>query len=185
MSTWMIRWTSVLPLVMALASTELPAIRDVEADLQKEQGAAAAIVAVKAKFVGVWALLSAVTTGADGKVSNRYGVKPSGRITYDSSGRMSAILMGAGRKKVGSLDLRDATESESKAVLQSFAAYYGRFDVNEANKTVIHHVEASLDPNWVSTDLVRSYEFEGDKLILTAASPTGAKTRLVWQRQKD
>lgn len=180
-----IRWTSVVPLVMALASTELAAARDVEADLQKEQGSAAANVAVKAKFVGVWTLLSSVTTTADGKVSNHYGDKPSGRITYDSSGRMSALLMGADRKKVSSLHLRNATESESKAVLQSFTAYYGRFDVNEANKTVIHHVDASLDPNWVGTDLVRSYEFEGDKLILTAASPTGAKTRLVWQRQKD
>ena len=103
-----IRWTVALPFVMAMASTELAAARDVEADLQKEQGSAAANVAVKAKFVGVWTLLSSVTTTADGKVSNRYGDKPSGRITYDGSGRMSAILMGAGRRKVGSLDLRDA-----------------------------------------------------------------------------
>lgn len=181
----MIGWTVAVPLVMALASTELAAIRGVEVDLQKEQGSAASAVAVKAKFVGVWTLLSSVTTTADGKVSNRYGDKPSGRITYDSSGRMSALLMGAGRKKVSSLDLRNATESESKAVLQSFTAYYGRFDVNEANKTVIHHVEVSLDPNWVGTDLVRSYEFDGDKLILTATSLPGSKTRLVWQRQKD
>ena len=146
---------------------------------------AASASSIKDRLVGVWTLLSAVTSTADGKVSNRYGDKPSGRITYDKSGRMSAILMGADRKKVGSLDLRDASDSESKSVLQSFAAYYGTFDVDTVNQTVIHHVEASLDPNWVGTDQVRGYEFNGDNLILTASRLPGLKTRLVWQRQKD
>ncbi len=181
-----VRWgdQSWEEMMLAYVDVAIPAAADPQKVLLRPAPAASAS-SIKDRLVGVWTLLSAVTSTADGKVSNRYGDKPSGRIAYDSSGRMSAILMGADRKKVAALDLRDASDSESKSVLQSFTAYYGTFDVDTVNQTVIHHVEVSLDPNWVGTDQVRGYEFIGDNLILTASRLPGLKTRLVWQRQKN
>jgi hypothetical protein len=33
--------------------------------------------------------------------------------------------------------------------------YFGTFDIDEATRTVIHHVQASLVPSYVGTDLKR------------------------------
>ncbi len=139
---------------------------------------------VKARFIGVWSLLAVETTNASGAITRSYGDKPIGRITYDKAGRMSALLMGPDRKKIAAVNLRDATEAEARGILQAFTSYYGTFDVDPVAKTVIHHVELSLHPNWVGTDLVRTYEFNGDKLTLTAITAPGTTTRLVWQRQE-
>ena len=56
--------------------------------------------------------------------------------------------------------------------------------MDEAAKTVIHHVTGALNPAWPGTDLRRTYEFNGDKLTLIAASGTG-KILLVWQKESD
>jgi Lipocalin-like domain len=63
-------------------------------------------------------------------------------------------------------------------------AYQGTFDVDESKGIVIHHVAAALNPNWVGTDLVRSYKFEGNKLTLSVkyAESVGV---LVWERLPD
>ena len=140
---------------------------------------------IKDRFIGVWSLLSVETISASGAVTRSYGDKPIGRITYDKAGRMSALLMGPDRKKIAAVNLRDATEPEARGILQAFTSYYGTFDVDPVAKTVTHHVELALHPNWTGTDLVRTYEFDGDKLILTAVTAPGASTRLVWQRQKE
>ncbi len=139
---------------------------------------------VKDRFIGVWSLLAVEATSASGAITRSYGEKPIGRITYDKAGRMSALLMGPDRKKIAALNLRDATEAEARGILQAFTSYYGTFDVDPVAKTVTHHVELALHPNWVGTDLVRTFEFNGDKLILTAITAPGSSTRLVWQRQE-
>jgi hypothetical protein len=120
------------------------------------------------RFLGVWKLISCESRNqATGEIRYPYGTSPVGRLTYDAEGRMSAILMKPDR-------LTDATDG--------FMAYFGTFDVDEAAQTVIHHVQASLNLDWVGVDLRRAYEFSGsDRLILTAAYETNV-TRLVWQR---
>jgi hypothetical protein len=58
------------------------------------------------------------------------------------------------------------------------------FDVDEAKGVVIHHVKAALNPNWVGTDLIRSYAFEGNRLTLTVQYAT-SKGVLIWEREPD
>lgn len=118
----------------------------------------------RAKFAGVYKLVSYERKAANGEVTQVYGPNPVGRITYDNAGRMSAFLMRPGR-----------------TTQDGFTAYMGTFDVDE--KTVIHHVEAALNPSWPGTDLRRSYEFSGNRLILTVAGPNALT--LVWEREKD
>jgi len=65
-------------------------------------------------------------------------------------------------------------------------AYYGNFEVDEATHTVIHHVQASLVPSWVGTDLKRNFYFEVGSLVLTRTSPDGTSSdRLVFDREPD
>ena len=48
-----------------------------------------------------------------------------------------------------------------------------------------HHVEGSVNPNWVKTDLVRYYAFseDGERLMLSIRNPQGRVTgTLTWER---
>jgi hypothetical protein len=138
--------------------------------------------AVREKFLGVWKLVSYDSHPQDGPIRQIYGPNPIGRITYDKAGHMSAFLMRPGRKPAQ--NPRAATVEELREIQSGFVAYFGTFDVDEAAKTVIHHVTGALNPAWPGTDLRRTYEFSGDKLTLTAASGTG-KIVLVWQKESD
>lgn len=148
---------------------------------------AAAPATVRDRFIGTWRLVSVDSTSAEGAKTKPYGEKPEGRIQYEKSGRMSAMLMRTDRKKISAASLADATLEELRDANRSFTAYYGTFDIDEAKKIVTHHLAFANNPNWVGTDLVRSYQFENNTLILTAASPTapGTKLRLVWERLPD
>jgi YD repeat-containing protein len=137
------------------------------------------------RFVGVWKLMSCQLKSANGDLSYPYGQEPVGRITYDKAGRMSATLMRRGRPTTYTRDSLGKTTREDLAeVLRGFTAYFGTFDVDESTHTVIHHVEASIYPSNVGTDLKRTYEFSGNQLILTAVMTQGIM-RLVWERQPD
>lgn len=152
-----------------------------------------AAAATKDKLIGVWRLVSyEMKDRATGKVTLPYGPKPEGRITYDRSGRMSAQLMRPGRNPLkgkvpgagAALILAGASEAELREMAGGFIAYYGTYDIAEAERTIIHHVKGCLIPNWVGTDLRRLYEFSGNRLTLTADAVKAIGT-LVWEREAD
>jgi hypothetical protein len=144
------------------------------------------------EFIGAWKLVSYEHRSAAGEISYPMGQHPVGRIAYDPLGRMSAQLMPADRPNFkGS----PGTSEERAAAFDTYVAYYGTYmalirhlygtyTVNPADHQVVHHVEASLFPNWAGTDLTRSYEFSGSQLILRAAWQQGAELRLVWERAR-
>ena len=128
------------------------------------------------EFVGAWKLISFERRTAAGEVTYPMGQNPVGRITYDALGRMSAQLMRPDRPHFQN----SAGSAEEKvAAFDGYVAYYGTYTVNPANHTVVHHVEASLNPNWAGIDLTRSYEFSNSQLILSTA-----ELRLVWERAR-
>jgi len=142
---------------------------------------------VRDRFLGTWRLSSFDATLAGGTTTKPYGDAPEGRIQYEKSGRMSAMLMRTDRKKISAASLETAPLEELRDATSGFTAYYGTFDIDESKKIVTHHLKFANNPNWVGTDLVRSYQFENNTLILTATSPArpGATLRLVWERLPD
>lgn len=147
--------------------------------------------AARDAFTGVWNLVSFDRKTADGKTVQPYGPSPVGRLTYDSKGRMSAILMRPERRAASLTPannsaeaLRTAADGDLREMVSGFAAYYGTFDVDETRKLVIHHVKAALIPGWAGTDLVRSYQFSGKRLTLTVTGAASQGT-LVWERDPD
>jgi hypothetical protein len=139
------------------------------------------------EFVGAWKLISFERRTAAGEVTYPMGQNPVGRITYDALGRMSAQLMRPDRPKFQSASPAKWSAEEKAAAFDGFIAYYGTFSVSETERVVIHHVEASLYPHWVGTDLRRFYEFSGNQLILRAVNGSGGQgteSRLVWERAR-
>ena len=126
------------------------------------------------RFFGAWRYVEATL---DGKPPPGRGAGAKGMIYYDPSGAMVVqVAPGRERGKAGS----EPTPEEAKAALTGYIAYFGSYSVDGAARTVTHHRQGSVQPGDVA-DLVRGYEFVGDRLIL---QPPGTSYQVVWERIK-
>jgi hypothetical protein len=78
---------------------------------------------------------------------------------------MSATLMRAKRSKFAARDIAGGTIEEQIMAVQTYLSYCGKYEIQD-NK-VIHHIEASLFPNWVGIDQERFFEFKDNRLFLS------------------
>jgi len=123
---------------------------------------------------GAWRYLASTT---DGKPVPGRGANPAGIIYYDPSGAMVVqVAPDKERAKAGAAP----TPDESQAALAGYVAYFGTYTVDERARTVTHHRQASVQPGDVA-DLVRGYEFTGDRLVLR---PPGTTYEVIWERIK-
>jgi hypothetical protein len=137
---------------------------------------------VATKFVGSWSLMSWTLTAPDGRIEFPYGEDAVGCIMYTPEGRMAAHLMRRQRDLFSSDNRRESTPEERAAAFLEYFSYCGPYTLQPDARTITHHVEACSFPNWVGTDLVRNFRFEGDSLTLWAALASGAEHILVWKR---
>ncbi len=134
---------------------------------------------VPRQVVGHWRLVT--FENVDEKGVARLAPYAGGRLMYDAGGNMSAQLMRSDRKPMSS----PSNETERAAAYATYTAYYGKYTIDAAAGTVTHHVEGSVNPNWVKTDLVRWYQFanNGNVLTLSIKNPEGRVTgTLTWER---
>jgi Lipocalin-like domain len=80
------------------------------------------------------------------------------------------------RKRAGAV----MTPEEAFVALKDYIAYFGTYTVNEQAGTVTHHRADNLQPG-ESGDLVRRYEFVGDRLVLR---PPNSTMEVTWERIK-
>jgi hypothetical protein len=131
--------------------------------------AAGAAPAVEEQIVGTYRLARYAPHGSE----------PIGRISYDASGRMWAMIFPPGRKPV----TRDSSPEEYRDTMRGVIAYYGTYTIDEATGRVIHHVEAASNPQWIGDDFIRWYRFEGRNLVI-ALNPR-FENPLLWERLPD
>jgi hypothetical protein len=126
------------------------------------------------RFFGAWRY---VASNVDGKPVAGRGVSPKGLIYYDPSGHMGVhVAPDLERGKAGS----EPTPEEAKAALKGYVSYFGTYSIDEQAGTVTHHRTSSVQPGDVA-DLVRGYEFTGDRLILR---PLNTTQEVIWERIK-
>lgn len=140
----------------------------------------------KEQFVGTWKLVSFEFRHSDGGIVHPLGEDPVGRLTYDAKGNMSVHLMSRYRGSFAQKDQLKGTPDEIKAAFEGFIAYFGTYEIDEEEGSVVHHVEGSLFPNLVGGDQKRLFRFDGDRLELTApARPWGGVSMtgvLLWEQ---
>jgi len=120
------------------------------------------------RFPGAWRLISAEYRAMDGSlVESPWGPEPQGMLMYDSYGNMSVQLGRRERPRFASGDQLRGTAEEIKAAFESYNGYWGRYEVDERTRTITHHVQQAMFPNWVGTKQVRHYKFQDNKLIFT------------------
>ena len=138
------------------------------------------------ELVGAWALVDFEFRTDDGKVVHPFGEQARGSIIYTASGRYSAQLMRRGRPHLAAGDQLRGTPEEIAANFKGCISYFGRYEVDEKEGVVIHHVEGSLFPNMEGTRQERFFELSGDRLVLrtppTRLASEMAVGVLVWKR---
>ena len=137
-------------------------------------------------LVGTWRLLSFEARVSGGGSSQPFGSDPIGVLVYDSAGNFSVQLARSGRPEFLSGDMQDGTDDEIRAAYTGYIAYFGAYDVNEAEGYLTHKVDVSLFPNWQGVPQQRFFALSGNTLTLTTP-PTpfgGREVRgvLVWER---
>lgn len=136
-------------------------------------------------LLGSWGLVSFEQFLPSGEVSKAFGDAPLGVILYQADGRMSAQLSVGSPTRFASDDPDLASAEEAHAAWRAYFGYWGTFRVDAEKGVVVHRVEGSSFPNWIGTEQVRQFRFEGaHRLILETKSSSG-DFRAVWQRRVD
>ena len=133
------------------------------------------------RLVGNWTLLSYDSIHADGTTGKPFG-NAVGRLTYDELGYMSGQVMRPDRAAIARTN---KGTRRLRAAYAGYIAYFGTYQVNDADATVVHHVRGALNPEWVGGRQVRRFRFEGDLLILQVDIPRPdglVRHVLTWER---
>lgn len=115
-------------------------------------------------LLGVWTLVDSYDELATGEILPSRGAIPTGILMYDSNRRMAVQVMNDGRPKSIS---RNQSVDSVRAILDTYTAYFGVFEVDEAKGCVLHHIEGHLCPEEVGTTRIRFYQVTNGVLVLT------------------
>ena len=146
------------------------------------------MAAQDASPLGTWRLVSYHTETPDGTRTFPLGEDVAGIAMYLPNGRVSIQFMRKDRPLFKSGDAWRGTLEEERAAFEGYFAYTGRYTIDAARSRVTHHIEICSAPNYVGTNLERTFTVSGDRLTLRTpqrqlAGQTSSST-LVWERMK-
>lgn len=144
--------------------------------------------ALQQQLVGTWALVLVDNVLPDGSRVRLYGAEPQGLLMFDGQGHYSLQILRAGRARFTSSDKNQGTPEENQATVQGTNSHFGRYAVNEAERTLTFHIEHASFPNWEGTEQRRAFTLTGDELTYSVPAPTtggkGTVGEVRWRRVK-
>jgi hypothetical protein len=139
---------------------------------------------LKEQVVGTWSYISVDTVRPDGSREHMYGPNPKGLVIFDSNGRYALVNARSDLAKFASNNRTQGTAEENKAVVLGSIAHFGRYTVNEADKTITFYIEGSTFPNWSGIEQKRPFTLTGDELKWTTPASGGGLGEVVLKRAK-
>lgn len=135
-------------------------------------------------IVGAWQLVGYEVP--DEVPERRYplGRVPAGQLLYSPDGYMAVHYMAGDRPLLKAKSWLVAGDDERLAAVRSYGGYSGRYEW--LGDRVVHHVDASIYPNWVGATMVRLVTLEGPDLVLRSGdpNPAGRPTPVLrWRRR--
>jgi Lipocalin-like domain len=132
------------------------------------------------QLFGLWQLVGQFNVAKDGR-QIPVAERQRGRISWDRSGHVWVLLYNDGRKSAANPLM--PTLEEYREMNSGLMTYYGTYDIDETKQTVTHHLQAAANPSLIGTDLVRHYEFTGNRVALIF--PGQAQRHVVFERLSD
>ena len=132
---------------------------------------------LKEQIVGTWTYVLNETVRPDGSKSLTFGPNPSGLVIYGADGRYVSFVGRASIPKFASNSRTAGTADENKAVVSGSIATFGRYSINDADRTLTVNIEYSSFPNWTGTEQKRPFTITGDELKYTVAAASAGDGR--------
>lgn len=139
---------------------------------------------LKEQVVGTWTYVSVDTVRPDGSRVPMFGPNPQGLAIFDGNGRYALMTSRSDLPKFASNNRIEGTPEEYKAVVQGLISHFGRYTVNDADKTITFSIENSSFPNWNRIEQKRPFTVAGDELKWTTAGSSGGSAEVVLRRAK-
>jgi hypothetical protein len=136
-------------------------------------------------LAGSYSIVSSAGT-VDGKRVETYGEKPKGMLILSGNGQYQLSILRNDLPKFVSNARVKGTPEENKAVVGGSINHFGRYSVDEKEKTITFNIDGSTFPNWAGTTQKRPYTLKGGTLtyqVLSSSGGTGSG-EVVWQRIK-
>ncbi|PYL02793.1 MAG: hypothetical protein DME32_05575 [Verrucomicrobia bacterium] len=137
-------------------------------------------------LLGTWRLVSFEALDSKGERQFPLGKQVSGQLVYDAAGNMSAHVMRNDRPRFATNDPERGTDAEVRAAFEGHGSYFGTYTIDLARQTVTHQVWGASYPNWIGSDQVRHFKFDGSRLLLsTPPLVSGAQSLeyvAIWER---
>ncbi len=140
---------------------------------------------LRSQLIGTWRLVSATQRLADRTVrpDPQTGPKGKGYLVYTETGQVSVVVGNPERYQWASAQA--PSEKELRNAFDGLVAYCGTFEVNETERSVVHHIEVDRVPNATGAQRKRFCSLSGNRLTLRAALPLPAHVAewtIVWER---
>jgi hypothetical protein len=138
-------------------------------------------------LVGTWTLSSVERLGTGGAAPAILPL-PRGLLVFDSAGHAFELAK-SGRSTASTAN--QATPAEAQALFASFGGFWGRYQIDEALKTITYRADGAINPNAMGEvaakghGIVRSFELSGDKLVVSSGADSGDgrdSMRWTWER---
>lgn len=140
----------------------------------------------KSEFSGSWILVSVENTNSDGTKSLPYDTNPKGFLFFDEKGNYAVQIYKDKRAKIASGDKNKCTPEENAAIVQGSNSHFGKYEIDETNKTITFKIKTASFPNWEGTIQKRSYTFINNELKYAVTNTTqGGKSvtaEVVWKK---
>ncbi|KAF2332752.1 lipocalin-like domain-containing protein [Flavobacterium nitrogenifigens] len=140
----------------------------------------------KSEFSGSWTLVSVENTNSDGTKSLPYDTNPKGFLFFDEKGNYAIQIYKDKRAKIASGDKNKCTPEENAAIVQGSNSHFGKYQIDETNKTITFKIKTASFPNWEGTIQMRSYTFANNELKYAVTNTTqGGKSvtaEVVWKK---
>lgn len=149
--------------------------------------AAAQSPSLRQQIIGTWTYVHNYNVMPDGKRIEPQGPQGIGKGIFilDPNGRFVWNLIRSDLPKFTSNNRQKGTDAENKAVVQGVLAYYGTYEVDESNKSLIMRIEYSSFPNFNGAEQRRTIKLENEELtVINSGAASGGTANLIWKRVK-
>lgn len=131
---------------------------------------------------GTWTYVAVDIIHSDGTRTPLFGPDPEGIAIFDGHGHYALMTSRSGLPKFASNNRNDGTPEENKAVVQGSIAHFGTYTVDEADKSITFHIQASTFPNWNGIAQKRPVTVTSSELKWKTAASSGGTAEVVLKR---